>query len=135
MPPAPPDDVAEAIAAVPDEHQPTIAALRRLIFDVAAEVGSAPLVEELKWGQPSYRSARAHESTPVRLGVTADGAHVALLVHCRSSVISDFRATFPTQFRYEGNRAILFRPDDDLQVERLRLCIEHALRYRTRASA
>ncbi len=135
MPPTPPDDVADAIAALPDEHRSTIAALRRLIFDVAEDVGSAPLVEELKWAQPSYRSARARESTPVRLGTTADGEHAALLVHCQSSVIPDFRAMFPTEFRYEGNRAILFAPDDDLQVDRLRLCIEHALRYRRRASA
>ncbi len=134
MHPAPPDRVAEAFAGFPDEHRATLDSLRSLIFDVADEVGAAPLTEELKWGQPSYRSARPRESTPIRLASTADGDFVALLAHCQSSVIPDFRAMFPADFRFDGDRAILFRPGEDLQPNRLRLCIEHALRYRVSSS-
>ncbi len=130
VPPAPTGRVAEAFAGFPDEHRPMLDSLRSLVFEVADEVGAGPLNEELKWGQPSYRSARPRESTPIRLASTADGEFVALLAHCQSSVIPDFRAMFPADFRYDGDRAILFRPEEDLQPDRLRLCIEHALRYR-----
>lgn len=125
----PRDDVAEAFAALPAEHRDTLLRLRALILDVADDVGAAPVRETLRWGQPSYLSARTADSTAVRLGSTSDGRHVALLFHCRSTVVRDFRDMFPNDFRYDGNRGILFRAGDALQEDKLRLCIGHALRY------
>jgi hypothetical protein len=84
--------------------------LRALILDVADEVGAAPVHEALRWRQPSYLSARPGESTAVRLGSSGDGRHLALLFHSRSTVVRDFRDRFPDDFRYDGNRGILFRP-------------------------
>lgn len=125
-----PTDVAAVVAAMPDATREHLLRLRALVFDVADEVGAAPVQEVLRWNQPSYLSARPRASTAVRLAPTRDGEHVALLVHCQSSVIPEFRARFPDDFRYDGNRAILFRPGEDLQADKLILCIGHALRYR-----
>lgn len=128
--PSPSPEVAEALGALPSELQPGLQALRELIFEVAENVGAAPLQESLKWGQPSYLSARPRESTAVRIGANKDREHVALFFHCQSSVVPEFRAMFPDDFRYDGNRAVLFRPGEDLQKDKLRLCIAHALQYR-----
>lgn len=122
--------VAEAFAALPAEHRPGLLELRTLIYDVAEEVGAAPLHEVLRWGQPSYLSARPAEGTTVRLGAHRDRRYFTLYFHCRSTVLGDFRSIFPDEFRYDGVRGILFLPEDDLQKDKLRLCIGHALRYR-----
>ncbi len=123
-------EVAEAFDALPAEHRAGLLELRELILEVAEDVGAAPVHEVLRWGQPSYLAAQPRESTTIRLGSSGDGEHFALFFHCQSSVLPEFRAMFPNEFRYDGNRAILFGPGEDLQKDRLRLCIGHALRYR-----
>ena len=88
----------------------------------------------MAWGQPSYRSARRSESTPVRLGWTDDG-DTALLAHCQSSVIPTFREAHGADFRIEGNRAVLIGPGDPLDDRReaaLAELVRHALTYRRR---
>jgi hypothetical protein len=122
--------VAEAFAALPVEHRDGLSQLRALILDVARDVGAAPVQEMLRWGQPSYVSARPRECTTIRLGSTRDRRHFALFIHCQSTVLQVFRSMFPSEFRYDGNRAILFLPGEDLQKDKLRLCIGHALQYR-----
>ena len=127
----PDQEVSDVFAALQAEHREGLLELRALILDVAEEVGAAPVHESLKWGQPSYRSVRPRESTPIRLGSNAsDTRHFGLFFHCRSTVLLDFQSSFPTEFRYDGNRGILFQPGEDLQTDKLRLCIGHALRYR-----
>ena len=121
--------------AAPEPQCTALRRLRQLVVDVAAEIGAAPVHEELKWGQPSYSAAHRQESTAVRLAMVNDDERFGVFFHCRSSVVPDFRAAFPDDFVYDGTRGILFRPGDDLQLDRLRLCIEHALTYRRRPSA
>ena len=133
MSPNPPPDVAAAFADLPDDHLESLLTLRSLILDVAEKVGAAPVNETLKWGQPNYLSARPRESTATRLGSTKDLEYFGLFFHCESTVIPEFEGLFPNDFRYDGTRAILFRPGDDLQTEKLRLCIAHALRYQVPA--
>lgn len=129
---SPAPEVQAAFDAAPEPQRTALRRLRQLVFDVADEVGAAPVREELKWGQPSYTAAHRHESTPVRLAMVTDDERFGLFCHCQSSVVPDFRAAFPDDFDYDGNRGILFRPGDDLQLDRLRLCVEHALTYRRR---
>ena len=103
--------------------------LRTLIHRVAFDVGAWPLVEELKWGQPSYRSPHGNESTPVRIGWTKSD-DVALLTHCQSSVVPEFRAAFADRFRFDGDRAVLVRPSDIARVDELTEFVSRALTYR-----
>ncbi len=124
--------VEAVFAAVPEPQRSALQRLRQLVFDVADDVDAAPVREELEWGQPSYTASRHSESTAVRLAMTSDGERFGLFFHCQSSVVPEFRTAFPDGFDYDGNRGILFRPGDDLQLDRLRLCVEHALTYRRR---
>ena len=47
--------------------------------------------------------------------------------HCQTTLVATFRALFPTEFRYEGNRSILFNHDDPVPIEKLSFCIAAAL--------
>jgi hypothetical protein len=95
--------VKAAFAAFPEPARTDLRHLRALIFEVAATLPIGPLSESLKWGQPSYTTAK---STPIRLALTKD-SDIAILTHCQSTVISDFRAIAPPDMRFDGNRALL----------------------------
>ncbi|KAJ55242.1 hypothetical protein ACMU_15925 [Actibacterium mucosum KCTC 23349] len=106
--------------------------LRALILSTAAEMPEVGAIEETtKWGQPSFAPTRPRTGTPLRLGQPKEGGF-AIYAHCATSVISDFQALFPDEFRYDGNRAVLFDTPGDIQPDKLRLLITAALRYHLR---
>lgn len=117
---------------MPDDLRPTLLALRDLILETAAELPQAGVVlETLKWGQPSYLPRRPRVGSTVRLGATKDGTRAALLFHCQTSIIADFKAGpgADADIAYDGNRAILLDPATDVPRDLLRLPIRHALTY------
>ncbi|KIC10390.1 hypothetical protein RA19_11795 [Leisingera sp. ANG-M1] len=126
-------DQIKAAFDVPDASaQEGLLALRRLIFDTAAQTPEAGRVEEaLRWGQPSYLTPERKTGSAIRLGVPK-GARFALFVHCQSRLIPEFAAAFPAWDRFEGTRAVLF--DDPAEIEPLRhsWLIKRALTYRIR---
>ncbi len=127
--PTPSPVVADWFAAVPSDLTGLVERLRTLIYRVAFDVDAWPLVEELKWGQPSYRSPHGNESTPIRLGFTS-GNDVALLAHCQSSVVPEFRAAFGERFRFDGDRAVLLSERDASSIDDLTDFVRRALTYR-----
>lgn len=127
--PPPIPAVAEWLNDVPAGLHDCLVRLRMLVHAVALDEAAWPLVEEIKWGQPSYRSPHGRESTPVRLGWTGDG-DAALLTHCQSTVVGEFRAVFGDRFRFDGNRAVLFASADEIREPELAELIRHALTYR-----
>lgn len=103
--------------------------LRELIFETAAETeGIGELEETLKWGQPSYLTKSKSGST-IRIDATKTPGQYAMYFHCQSNLVETFREMFPKQFRYEGNRAIIFDETDEIPVNELRHCIRLALTY------
>lgn len=103
--------------------------LRDLVFEVAHETPEAGAIEEaLRWGQPSYLTPETKSGTTIRLGASKAGGF-AIFTHCQSRVIPAFREVVGDAFRYDGNRAVLFRDVDDIQVEPLAILIRHALTY------
>ena len=65
---AEPSSAARAwLDAAPASDRVRLERLHALVLDVADEVGAAPVIEETKWGQPSFRASNGKESTPVRL--------------------------------------------------------------------
>ena len=125
--------VAAAFAALPAEFQGQLKTLRGLIFEVASQTEGVGRIEEtLKWGQPSYLTPETKSGSTVRLGCSKSKAHAAIYFHCQTNILTSFQDMFPDEFRYEGNRAILFSPDEDIQADKLRLCIAHALTYHLR---
>lgn len=122
-------DVRAAFEAMAPQARDAALQLRELIFDVAddtPEIG--PVEEVLRWGQPSYITPQKKAASTLRLGVPKNGTF-AIFAHCQSSVISDFVALFPDQDRIDGNRAVLFDTNDQIDPKRHGLLIKSALTY------
>ncbi|WP_264211918.1 DUF1801 domain-containing protein [Leisingera thetidis] len=123
----------EAAFDFPDRQaRAGLLALRRLIFDTAAQTPEAGRIEEsLRWGQPSYLTPESKTGSTLRLGVPKD-ARFALFVHCQSRLIPEFAAAFPAWDRFEGTRAVLFNDPRDVEPIRHGWLIRRALTYRIR---
>jgi hypothetical protein len=105
--------------------------LRMLIFDVASETeGVGELEETLKWGQPSYLTTKSKSGSTIRIGreKKTEGDY-AIYFKCQTSLVATFKERFKNKFRYEDNRAILFRVTDKIPVRELSHCIAMALTY------
>ena len=128
-PPFDSTDVAAAFAGVPVSARDRLLVLRALIYTVAASTpGVGPVQETLKWGQPAYLTPETRAGTTLRLGVPKTGG-CALYAHCQTTVIADFRALFPDDFTYDGNRAVMFPDGTAIETDKLRLLIASALTY------
>lgn len=107
--------------------------MRELLFTVAAGTeGVGPITETLKWGEPAYITKETRSGSTVRLGWQRDSTDdCAVLFNCQTTLVETFRERFPTQFRYQKNRAILLNAADPLPGE-LAACLEMALTYHQR---
>ncbi|KMW59341.1 hypothetical protein AIOL_004323 [Candidatus Rhodobacter oscarellae] len=123
---APAPDMAHAIGATaaPDR----LREIRALILRTAAEMG-IEVTEALKWGQPAFLPPK-RDGTTIRLGATP--THAKLFVHCQTTLIDQYRDRFPTEFTYEGNRAVLMPLDQPLNADALAQVIALALTYHRR---
>ncbi|UWQ24848.1 DUF1801 domain-containing protein [Leisingera aquaemixtae] len=123
----------EAAFDVPDgQARAGLLALRRLIFDTAAQTPEAGRIEEvLRWGQPSYLTPETGTGSTIRLGIPK-GARFALFVHCQSRLIPEFAAAFPAWDRFEGTRAVLFNHPREVEPVRHGWLVKRALTYRIR---
>lgn len=93
--------------AMPPAPRNRLLAMRTLILQAAQATGTAPLAETLKWGQPAF-VPRKRDGTTIRLHWSKKRPdHCALLVHCQTDLIDRARQRFPTEFQYDGTRAVL----------------------------
>ena len=106
-------------------------ALRRIIFDTASSLeGVGELEEALRWGEPSYLTTQTKSGSMIRLDSKApEKGEYAMYFHCATDLISGFRAMFPDDFSYEGERAITFAQGDVVPVDELSHCVAQALTY------
>ena len=123
--------VAAAFRAYPRPMRARLLTLRALIFDVAAKTdGVGVLDETLKWGEPAYLT-RSKSGSTIWLGWKASAPDdVALYFICTTGLVDRFRDLYPRDFRFGGNRALLFDATSRLPVKALRHCIALALTYR-----
>jgi hypothetical protein len=49
---------------------------------------------------------------------------------CRTNLVETFRTLFPHEFRFEGQRAIVFDLADAVPTDAMAFCIATALTYR-----
>jgi len=110
--------------------------LRELIFDVATKTkGVGEVTETLKWGQTSYLTLATKSGSTIRIGEIKQknkkdlSRQYAIYFHCQTNLVETFKVLFPTQFKYQGHRAIVFDLDDEIAIKELRYCIELALTY------
>lgn len=121
------------VAAAFDKVNPTLRRgllrLRDMVFDIATDdprIG--PVMETLRWRQPAYLTPVSKSGTTLRLGLAKTG-EMALFVHCRTCLISDYKAAFPGRDRIEGTRAVLFDTPDSIDPMRHGWLIRRALTY------
>lgn len=124
--------VAAVLGSYPEPIRAGLERLRRLIFETAGETENVgELTETLKWGQPSYVTARPKSGTTIRIDRdTSETGDIALYVNCQSSLVSDWRTLFP-ELSYSGDRGVHFKLSEPLPEEPLRRMIAMALTYHT----
>lgn len=126
-------DLTDAIDALPNAPRSKMAALRSLIHETAKN-RNIPLTEALKWGQPSFAPPK-RLGTPIRLGWSKKAPdRIDLLVHCQTTLVSDWRALFP-ELAYAGTRALQIPLQDPLNKPALKMIIASALTYRQTTKA
>ena len=128
--------VATAFAAYPPKLRRKLLAIRKLIFDTAAAEGVGELEETLKWGEPAYVTSASKSGSTVRVDwKRANPSQYAVYFHCQTNLVETFRTLFPSEFRYVGNRAIVFEESDIVPIDALAFCISAALTYHRRKSS
>ena len=120
--------VETAFNRYPTEVRDKIESLRNLILEVAADTdGIDKLEETLKWGEPSYLTK--HGST-IRIDWKAKSRdQYAVYFKCTSKLVPTFKEVFGPRLRYEGNRAIVFKLEEEIPTAELKKCIAAALSY------
>lgn len=108
--------------------------LRQLIFETAAATeGVGELEETLKWGEPSYLTPKTKSGSTVRIDwKESNEDRYAMYFKCTTNLVETFREKYPMEFRYGGNRSIIFNEDDKIPVKELSDCIALALTYHLR---
>ena len=123
--------VALAFDAFPAALRPKLLALRALVFETAAATpGVGRLEETLKWGEPAYVTSQSKSGSAVRIGwKKSKPSQYAMYFHCQTNLVDTFRTLFPKDFRFEGNRALVFDESDAVPRDSLAWCIAAALTY------
>ena len=129
-------EVAAKFDGYPPMARRRLLALRELVFRVAETTDGVGEIEEvLKWGQPAYVTKNKSGST-LRIDCKkADPNHCAMYFHCQTHLVESFRAMFPNDFKFEGNRALVFALADKVAKDALAICIAASLTYHLKKKA
>lgn len=120
-------EVESVFSKYPDTVRNKMLNLRRLVMEVAAEIGLSNLEETLKWGEPSYL---AKKGSTIRMDWKEKvPGQYAMYFKCTSKLVPSFRLAYDGIFDYEGNRAIVFKLDEEIPETELKNCIKSALTY------
>ncbi len=125
------DSVAAVFAAMNPSLRRKLLNLRSLIFATAeATPGVGAIEEALRWNEPSYLTTETRSGSLIRLNIHKPGTQrYAIYFHCKTTLVSTFRALYGDTFSFDGNRAITFALSDRVPIRPLRHCIELALTY------
>ena len=124
-------DVERAFWSYPPKIRRKLLALRELIFRTAdLTEGVGEIEESLRWGEPAYLTAQSKSGSTIRVGwKESSPSHYAMNFHCQTNLVETFKATFPKEFTFEGNRAIVFHQADAVSMDSLAYCVAAALTY------
>ena len=112
----------------PDSVRNKMFALRELVIETARETDRITNIEEtLKWGEPSYLTKSGSTIRIDWKSKTPD--QYAMYFKCTSRLVEVFKMIFISRFDFEGNRAIVFRLNDEIPIDDLKYCIKAALTY------
>lgn len=102
--------------------------LRKLIIETALEIeGVKTLEETLKWGEPSYL---IKGGSTIRIDwKKSKPDQYAMYFNCKTKLVDTFKERYKDEFKYEGNRAIVFHKNDTIPIRKLKHCILLSLTY------
>lgn len=122
--------VADRFAAYPAHVKPGMLALRELVFETAAATPNAGEIQEaLKWGEPAYVTKNKAGSTVRMDWKPKTPSTYALYFNCQTRLIETFRTIFPSEFQFEGNRALVFRVGKAVPCDSVAYCLAAAFTY------
>jgi hypothetical protein len=124
--------VAATFAGYPIGARKKLMKLRECIFDVAANTDSVGSIDEtLKWNEPAYLTTTSKSGSTIRIAwKKAKPDEYAMYFICTTGLIDTFRSLFAQDFKFEGNRAIVFETEGAVPWDALRFCVAAALTYR-----
>lgn len=123
-------EVAAKFDTYPPKVRRKILALRELVFRTAAATeGVGEIEESLKWGEPAYVTKNKSGSTVRMDWKKNDPNHYAMYFHCQTNLVETFRTMFPHDFKFEGNRALVFSLEDKVPQDLLAMCIAVSFTY------
>ena len=120
--------VADIFNNYPKSIRPKMLKLRKLVLETATEAEDINRLEEtLKWGEPSYL---AKKGSTIRMDWKEKAPEqYAMYFKCTSKLVPTFKTLYGNKFTFEGNRAIVFKLDDEVPVAEIKHCISMALTY------
>lgn len=120
--------VKEKFESYPDFVRKKMYYLRDLVIQTANELEGLEMLEEtLKWGEPSYITKNG--STLRMDWKESKPDEYAMYFHCQTKLIDTFKELYRDQFKFEGNRAIVFSCNEYVAENELKHCISIALNY------
>lgn len=122
-------EVKNVFDAYPASVRRKLLSLRELIFRTAASIeGVGEIEETLKWGEPAYVTSQTGSGSTIRIGwKNTSPNRYAMYFNCETTLIETFRTLFPSDFTFEGNRAIIFAQSDVIPTDALAFCIAATL--------
>lgn len=122
-----PKDVSAVFDHIPIQFREPLLDVRILILDVAhSDPRIGALNEVLRWGVPSYITAKAKTGSTIRLGIETASGQPAVFFNCQTTLVEEFRQTFGDSLSYSKNRAVFI---EGASQDALRSCIASALTY------
>ena len=123
--------VAAKFQNYPPKMRPKLMALRKIILQTAANTAEVGEIEEtLKWGEPAYLTSQSGSGSTIRIDwKRSRPEEYAMYFNCNTNLVDTFRTMFPNDFKYEGNRALVFEANAPIPTDALRFCIAAASTY------
>lgn len=88
---------------------------------------NSEIEETLKWGEPSYLTKNG---STIRIGwKKKNPEQYAMYFHCKTKLVDTFKELYRNNFKFEGNRAIIFGINEKIATEELKHCILMSLNY------
>jgi hypothetical protein len=126
-----PAPVAAVFHSYPEPARALLLDIRKTVFDTAAAnplIG--PLIETLKWGEPSYLPQTPRTGTTVRLAWHLRRPdQVGIYLNCKTTLIPIMRDLYPDAFTYQGNRAALLAISRPPPRDAVAHCVDMALTW------
>ncbi len=129
--PGPGSAVARVFDTYPSAIRRKLLGLRALLLETAAATpGVGDIEETLKWGEPAYLTTQSKSGSTVRMAWKKSApTQYAVYFNCQTTLVETFRTLFANEFRFEGNRAIVFDQSDTVPRDALVFCLTAALTY------